>query len=338
MKKLLSSLIIWIFMLSSSFWIYYEFTNFPMSDKTIKYSNEEGNDYIVYQWKSSVEWRKVKFSEIEELINKVWYFKFFKFSYFWNNTLNKIVDENIDLSYLDWVKLTYPIAWYIAKNKFTFMIPQQLINQYDKRIIWNHYQSDSILINKLWPNYFIKINVDEPLSFAYDHSTYFQALKKINKDYGIINFQVGQNPFDRYDIENFSDDFIHIEAFNYTKVVWIIMSLKKEYSLDTTTNEELYSEDYSLDEQTMKNLTNLYEPIKNYYKYMRWVPNDLWSLDVQFTDLTDINPYERTLKYTKVSNKCYKVWFKPISSEFKATFKKSIDKNGYWISSQFCVK
>ena len=333
---LASSILFW----STAFWVSYNFSNYPAKIYSWDINSyiKDWFKYLKYFWNTTFYWKKIDISPFINYINTLDNVRFMKLSYYWNDVLRRAENDEIDLDYLDNTRLRYPIWGVYVWDYLVMFIYKNSLNEEDKNTIWEYYNSNDLIFIKKWNWYITKIyNYKTTNSFSYEVSKYSSVLKSLYNNYKLLNFQVGQNPFDKYKIENFWDDILQLEVKLGEKLRGIVLSLQKIYSLVPTKNEQIFWQKYVKDGQIMRKLVNLYDEIENYYETMDWLPADLGSLYPNFYDITALNDYNHTIKYKKINYNCFKIWFKPKSKDFKRLFSFEIN-NDWYRFSKFCLK
>lgn len=333
LKKIFLIILVLIFSFWYWFWSNYTFTHYPLQNSNWK-SKKSKIPFILYSWTANLNNNKINIKDIKTLLNRDSYFKYFQFSYYWKNTFIKIFDKNIDLWYLDELRLNYPIIAYYIRTDLTFIIPQALIkNQYQK-IIWNLYSSDKLYIEKFNWFYFVKFKLSKKYWYSYDTSKYVKLLESLNKNINLLHFQIWQNPFNPSKIENMWNNLLQVEIVkNKNKVKWVIFSMDSIYQWFKQTK---FSQNYYKDSELYYKLLDLIDVIKIYYYYNSAIPNDIWKLDPTYYDVTSLNLYWHTIFYKKIDLFCYEVWFTPFSKEF-INLNSSYIKNWEFVS-KFCIK
>lgn len=328
-------------LVSTSFAWYFDFSHSPISDlKIINKELSNWNRAIWYSWKTSQYINKVPLSDINTFFSTLWYFKFFKYSHFWTQgSFDDLRNEDLDFSDLAWKKLRYPIVWAYLWDYVVLFIYKESLTPYQKKVIWNYYNYDWLEVQKYKNWYKTKIMVYDSYFFTYDFPKYYKMLTTLNKSLSVLNFQVWQNPLDKYNVEWFSDDVMQLEVKIWSTLRWILASMNSDED-DTGTivsNTIQYGEDYQKDVEMMDSLTDLYDSVKYYYKITWRLPEDLWSMQPNFIDITALNQYNHQINYERVNVHCYKIWFKPFSSSFKRIYSSQVSKTWYWYSNS-CVQ
>lgn len=339
MTKKILSFICWIalWLPLFSLAVSYEFSNYPITDKDIKTYEKYQTPYLIYKWDTDFKSQTINFNDIDATIKDYGYFKFFRYSYYWKDTFSKLKDSELNFWYLDDTKLKYPVVSFYVKNRYIFLIHNELVSPSYKAIIWNKYESNSMLITKFRDWYKITIFIEKDYEFAYDYQKYLEPLRDLINAYPVVSYQVWQNPFDEYNIENFWNKFIQLELHSWWKLKWIILSLKKFLWASPTNSTTKYWDDYYYDEYIEDKLIDLYTTMKNYYNYMWALPSSLWDLSETFTDISALNKYDHKLKYETINTYCYNIGFKPKSPEFIKEFADSINSDWYWFV-KVCIK
>lgn len=330
-----------VILFSSSLAWYYSFSHSPISNLDI-YDKELKNwkKAYIYKWNSSIDLNKVLLSDISFLFNQLWYFKFFKYSHFWRaGSFDQLNNGEIDLSDLAWEKLDYPVVWAFIWDYVILLFHKNLLTEDQQDLIWRYYNYDDVEIEKYRNNWYkTKVRVEDTYFYTYDFQKYFKMLSDLNKSLWVINFQVGQNPLDKYDIDDFSDDLLQVEVLIWNKVRGILLSMSQRNDENyMTSNASIYWKEYQKDIELMDNLMWLYDSVRYFYNITWKLPEDLGSMQPSFIDITTLNPHSHQVDYTRVNKTCFKVWFKPFSAAFRKTYSSQMNKTWYWYSN-FCVE
>lgn len=338
-KKLFFVAVLWIFFFKGfSLALYYDFSHYPTkyTEKITPYI-KNWYEYLKYDWDADFHPRICDLSIPLKYLENIGYFKFLKFWYYWEDALWRIKDEKIDLDYLQDRKLFYPILWVYTKDYILIFIHERQIKYEDRKRIWYNYVSEDLRIQKEWRWYITSLyTTKKTWGFNYDSSKYVNLLEKLYEYYDLITFQMWQNPYNRYDIQGYTDNFLQVELFSYGELRGIIISLKKMFSLSVDPTEWDYWESYKQDEWIMNKLLYLRDNIESYYIMMWWIPDNITSLSPNFLDISSLNKYSHELLYQRKNSSCYKIWFKPKSFWFKKYFWYEINSDGFWTES-FCL-
>lgn len=318
----------------------YSFGHYPVSDLDISY-HWWVYPYIKYEWYVSGSPRKISsatLNEVFDFIKDTWYFKFFKFSYYWDSTLEKVDNGEIDLDYLYKTKLSYPIVWVYLKKDVLLFIHKDNLTEEDKDTIWRNYYEDDLKITRSGSWYIVYLpTARDTGSFTYDQDKYLKTFRKVYNNYTLLNFQVWENPFQIYYIEDFGNNIMQMEVKKGSKLVWTIVSMEKTYFAKPVSNSTKYGKEYSNDEIMQQNLEEVHTAVKKYYFEMGFLPNTLGTMNYQYIDFKSLNPYNYDLKFYTTSVVCYKIGFKPTSVDFKSYHENSLDANGYFMT-EMCVR
>lgn len=345
MKKYLLVLITLFAFLNHAFALNYSFYSYPMDNRTVDLRTKDWYDFLIYQWNTTI-WKdrkKIDTAYIGKVLKEVEFFKFFKIAYYYENSLWKINDWKINLSYIDKKKLIYPIVMVYTTDKILYVIHKDFLSANDQKIVWKNYQSSQFKISKNSNFYIVSLKYTEQYknntnkdNYSYKYTKYFNIFKDLYAINDIVTFQVGQNPFEKNNIDGFGNNFMQFDYLYSNKIIWSIVSLNKEFNLKTISSQLIYSDDYEKDKYIYENVNAMFNKIKSYYSYYGDLPTDLWSLAPRFEDITNINKYNHSLYYEKIDFTCYNLWFKPKSKEFKKIFSDSINKQWYWYNKR-CV-
>lgn len=344
MKKLKTFISILITLVSGFFVVNassYSFTYFPVDDFDY-YTKNLSNwmEVLKYSWETDETITKVDMSDIENDIKAIWYFKYFRISYYWEDSaFDELRNSDLDFTNLAGYKLDYPIVQYYLWDYLVVMIYNQLLTSNEKEIIWNYYNYDGIEFTKKWKWYKTKIKVDEKYYKTYDSIKYYNIYKKFIKSFKVTTFQIWQNPFDKYEIDNISNDLLQIEILNWYTIKGIILSLSTIWESKNVIVSwwSTYWKQYQFDQAMYENFYEISSAISYFYKIVWEMPLDLWSLFPNFLDITSINKYSHKLKYEIVDDFCYKIGFVPKSVDFKNQYSSYIDVNWY-LFSNYCVR
>lgn len=322
--------------LSIFFWftnsIFYKFSHFPANNFEFEEFYEKNYNILKYSWNTNGSSnKKINLSDIQDVINSFPYIWYMQYTYYQRYWFENTKDNNLDLTNLHRTKLNYPIFSIAYEKNYISFISINNLNDQQINTIWEKYQFESwSIISKYLDDWFIiRQNSPKDVSYVYEYEKYFDILQKfIEKN--LVNYQIWQNPFWYHEINDFSDNIIQIWTLKNNKLNWIILDLKKNMPWILVSVEK-YWQNYLRDEIMMQNIQNLYFNVKKYKETMWWLPQDLWSLNPNFLDITSFNDYYHKLKFTKESNLCYSAWFIPKSNDFKRLFSFEI-KWEYWMS------
>lgn len=338
-KKIFTFALIFI-SISSVFGLEYDFSHFPSdidSEKTT-YKIKKDFQYLRYEWKTYEKSKNVDISPIIKYIKNIGYFNFFKISHYWDRWPDRINDNKIDLDYLTEKKLKYPIAGLHVRDKIIFFIYEDLISNQDKEKIGQKYQSDEMGIAKYQNWYITYINYSFDSNFPYQAKEYTDLIQNMYQKWA-VNLQLGQNPYDMYDIDGFSNNIIQLELAPEDKLIGLILSLKKQYTPTLDTSYK-HKRKYKEDIQMVNKLRRVYDVMQKHYKDTGFLPktqsgltrlNQMWYA----FNTTELTKHRHQLTYNRLNYRCYKIGFQPKSKVFKKIQKFNIN-DGYWIW-KYCI-
>ncbi len=318
----------------------YSFWHYPVSNIYMSY-HSGNHPYLKYEWAVSTTPRKITSATLDEVFDFVqdtWYFKYLKFSYYWDSTLDKIDNGDIDLTYLSKKKLQYPIVAVYQKKDVLVFIHKNNLREQDQDTIWRNYYENDLKITRLWSWYVVYLpTAKDTGSFTYDEDRYLKIFRKLYSNYTLLNYQVWENPFQTYYVEDFGNDILQMEIKKWNNLIWLIMSLENDYHTPSVSKSVTYGRTYTNDDTMHDNLQQVFDAVKKFRTQAGSLPDSLGTLNPQYIDFRSINPYNYDLKYYKTSTVCYKVGFKPTSTDFKSYYADSINAEGYFMW-EYCVR
>lgn len=310
----------------------YSFNHYPATVSSTSFANNAGYELIKFSWKGSARFNRVNIDDIQAFGEQLEFVKFFKFSYYWGAPLDKIRDQNIDLSYLYKTKLAYPIAAYYTQDTLFLLIHENNLNLSDRRYIQESYNGSNLQISKYGSWYLTSKKYKSTGGMVYKFSTYFSLLKGTYSGLPVVQFVLWDSPFESYKIEGFSDNNLQIEIMRGEIYNGLIFNLDKKFTRYTS---KPVDKDYDMDVEMQNELYSLHNSIQNYYKNFGDTPSSLGSLAPEFLDITAFNLNDYDFSFSKKTNKCVEMWFKPKSTTFKnLNFINMVD--GYWTTS-YCI-
>jgi hypothetical protein len=308
--------------LSSVWALSYKFYHFPASDVKVYYGQIGPYKYIKYigQITENNQLKRYDFSEVYKRLAQARYVSFFRYSYFWKNTFSQFKDSQVDFSYLDNKVLTYPVVGIGIKSKLLLFVPKSLIKNFSK----SDYIGEDFRVLK-WRDFYVFIKYDIDFDIIFDIKKYIAVLNALKgQSISLFTFQLGQNPYAKIKVSDFSDYILWLEVKKSNKLIGIILDMWPRYDFGIE-----YSQDFVKDALMLNKLRELYDAIQKFYKMMGALPQDIGSLYPNFYDITLLNKYWYPVDYTPLWPNRYKICFKPRSEEFKKLFWFGIDTNGY---------